>query len=430
MKTIICLAACVTLASAMACGGRAITGEQDPAGSSLGGEEETGGSEAGGSEAGGSPGAGGTSAGGSSNVGGGSVGGSGVGGSVITGGYGPSVGGSVVTGGYGASVGGSVITGGWGPSVGGSVPTGGSGPSVGGSVITGGFAGGVGGVIVGGAPGGGAPAGGSGGNEFPDECEPMMLDGGPDYCMMEFDCDNGWLFTYCDPIRPGGMQCECDSEMGYQSYQLTGISGTDACVLTADLCYDGVAANVEFTDPPVCQDTYQDRGPDWCSTERQCTQSAQVAEGVSVVSTEWQYAYCDFMADSWTCQCEGRNSTISFDFPADADPNLVCPDALDICSGGEFEMSGPRECSPSYQSAYGDWCDTELDCTRAAVIDGIEVSAHEWMYAHCEGLGDDQWQCECNVGADSSSLELTSDSAWHACEDVASVCVETFANEG
>ena len=220
--------------------------------------------------------------------------------------------------------------------------------------------------------------------------------------------------------------CQCESDIGYHSYELTGLLGLDACLFTAELCQEGV--NAEFTEPPECRDTSQERGPSWCSTERECTRSAQVAEGVSVIQTDWQYAYCDLIDNAWTCQCDVPGSSISFDLPTPADAASVCPQAMDICTVGEFEVSGPRECSPTYQSASPDWCDAELDCTRAARIGETEVNAHEWMYTNCEGLGDGEWRCDCSVGPDSSSFSLTSDDPWQACQVAASACLETVGD--
>ena len=148
-----------------------------------------------------------------------------------------------------------------------------------------------------------------------------------------------------------------------------------------------------------------------------------------MVSSEYQSTWCELYNDAWTCSCYVASSDVSFEYPASTAAAEVCPNALELCTGGALELAGAKECSPSYQSASQDWCDAQHDCTGAATIDGIEVQVHEWLYTSCYTEVEGEWTCECGLGAESTSFELSSDDAWTTCQDASATCVETLAAE-
>jgi len=104
----------------------------------------------------------------------------------------------------------------------------------------------------------------------------------------------------------------------------------------------------------------------------------------------------------------------------------ICPTALDVCTSGTVEIVGPRECSPTFQSAAPDWCDMEHDCTSTANIGGTQVEVHEWMYTNCQPLTDSQWNCNCGLGNQPATVQVTSPDAWNACQLGATACLDTL----
>jgi hypothetical protein len=341
--------------------------------------------------------------------------------------------------GGGAATGGVVIIVGDGglPATGAAGPSGGRGAasSVGGAIAVGGA------LIIGDAgvvvlSGGSRPLGGSSSAgttgidvpevELPEDCTTLYRTSDRDYCDLELDCSGNYTYVWCDTWQSGYWTCMCDSRGGYQNFELVGFSGGDACVYIASLCAGG--GQIEFTGEPECALTYEELGSDWCNIQQECTQSAEIAEGVSVVSREYQDTWCENYDEAWTCSCNTRGTSMSFDFPASAEAAEVCRDALGICAGEAVEVEGPRQCTRSYQSASPEWCDAQLDCTRTASVDDMEIQVHEYMYTSCGLESEEVWSCECGVGTESTSFELSSSDAWSTCEEASATCIETFAS--
>jgi hypothetical protein len=266
------------------------------------------------------------------------------------------------------------------------------------------------------------------GGELPTDCSPMYLSSGPEYCSMEFECADGYLSTWCDMYDPEQLRCECSSMGGYQSFTLTAMPD-DPCASIAEFCMADSDKAVEFTEPEVCTPTYQELGSEWCSMEQQCTQSAEVEEGISVQSNEYQSTWCELYDGSWTCSCNVGGSDLSFDYPESTPAADVCPDALELCTSGAVELGSERECKPTHMSAYGDMCDAQQDCTGSATIDGTEVQVHEWLYTTCYTEVEGEFTCECGMGSKSTTLELSGTDAWTVCEEASVSCVESFTAE-
>jgi hypothetical protein len=285
-------------------------------------------------------------------------------------------------------------------------------------------------------PGGTGGTGGTGGlppaGELPEDCSVMYRDTYAEFCDLALECPAGYVDTWCDSRGAGSYDCTCYSRYGYLNLELTGMSGVDVCAYVANLCTDSSSMELEFDEPAQCALSYQDTGTDYCSIEQECTQSAEISDGVSVVLRERQYNRCELDDDAWTCSCNvgfsemEEAANISFDLPASMDAADVCPDAMEICSAGDIELQGPRECSFSYQSASTQYCDAEQDCTRTGIVDDTEIQVHESLYASCQQEAEDEWSCNCGIGTESMSFSLSSPDAWSTCEEASATCVEAF----
>lgn len=264
--------------------------------------------------------------------------------------------------------------------------------------------------------------------QLPEDCSPMYRSSGPEYCSIDYECANGYLYTWCDTYDPNHWYCSCDSMGGTLEFELTNASIADACAYIGDLCMADSSTPIEFTDSPECTPSYQELGPNYCSMEEICTQSAEISEGVSVLSNQWRYTWCELSGGTWTCNCDAAGSSLTFDIPESTPAADVCSNALDICSAGAVELTGPRDCWPTYQSASPEWCDAQHECTRTGTIGVTEVEAHEWLYTSCFSEVEGQWTCDCGVGAQSMNFELSSPDAWSTCQDASASCVEAFAS--
>jgi hypothetical protein len=221
----------------------------------------------------------------------------------------------------------------------------------------------------------------------------------------------------------GQLQCDCEADW-WGTYQLTGTPDQDPCILVAGLCAGGSATEVEFAGEPECTPSYQEAGAEWCSMEQQCTQSAEISEGISILSTEWHGTWCELDDQSWSCNCEAESRSLSFDYPESVAASEVCPNAVELCSAGTAELEGPLECTVRYRSASLESCDAQHDCVGAALIAGTQVQLHEPMFTRCYAEAEGQFSCECTLGSKSLTLEVSAPDAWTTCEEVGASCLD------
>jgi hypothetical protein len=281
-------------------------------------------------------------------------------------------------------------------------------------------------VSGGSVSGGPAPIGASSGeNQAPpdlDTCQEVYRSTSQDWCELQLECEGSSLFTYCQGQGAGTQYCECGGNFGYSGFQLEDVGDVDACQAVLEACTS--EEEITFDGPPECTTDYQSASGDYCEVGVQCTQSAELGEGVSAVLSEYQYAYCNDRGDgSWNCQCNGAGGTVSFDLGDPPGGIATCNGALEICSGvAAAETSGPIECARTYQSANGQWCDAQIDCTQSADVGGVSVDVHANIWANCEQTGDTTWTCSCNGGSDSATFEVESADGWDSCSEASEMC--------
>ena len=265
--------------------------------------------------------------------------------------------------------------------------------------------------------------------ELPEGCEPVWVSADEYYCDMEMECGgNNWAWVSCFEEEEGRKYCMCEGMSHWGEYELVNVEGVRACEYVATLCLGETA--VEFEEPSECTLHYQDTSTDWCSAERECTQSAEVADNASVVARTWQYSSCDRNDSSaaWQCSCDSNGTPISFDYPADVTAADACSTALDVCSGERLVAEGPRECVPDYNSGWREGCDSSLECTRSAQLDGISVQVHEYMYTSCYLTSTDTWDCNCGLANESLNFTLTGEDPFTTlCQTASARCEEELA---
>jgi hypothetical protein len=196
---------------------------------------------------------------------------------------------------------------------------------------------------------------------------------------------------------------------------------SEACAKTANLCSEGV--DPEFTEEPVCETTYETQEIEYCEQEQQCTQSADLGDGVTATLNDWQYTWCQETGSAWECSCYGNNGQILFELPGDS--SVSCADASNICQEAtEVEPDGPIECERSYQSAGPSYCSAELGCTQSATVGDVEVGLYGSIWTNCEMIDEGTFHCYCQSGSDSADFEVQSDDAWDTCSGAVESCQE------
>jgi hypothetical protein len=179
----------------------------------------------------------------------------------------------------------------------------------------------------------------------------------------------------------------------------------------------------EFSSDRVCTMDYQSVSGPSCELGMLCTQSADLGGGISVVSNEYESAYCTEGRGNADCQCYVASGNFQFELP-DADVALsTCQDALSICElATSAEPSGPIDCEQTSQNAWADGCFGQTTCTQYADVNGIAVGLQGYVSQNCNALDDQTFECSCQSGSQTEVFEVTATSAWNACSDAATIC--------
>ncbi len=260
------------------------------------------------------------------------------------------------------------------------------------------------------------------GLEVDESCQPLHVSVGRDSCGLELECDAGWVYSSCWQDS-GEWYCDCQSESHWLSLVMENGSSTDACAQTANLCVGGVEP--EFTEDPMCSTEWETADESYCEQQLQCSQTADLGDGVSATLNEWQYSWCSESAENvWGCYCYTNNIQVQFEMPGE-DSELVCGQAIDICAdAASAEPEGPVECERTYQSAGPSYCSAEIGCTQDATVNGVTVGMYGSIWTNCEDAGDGSYTCYCQSGSDSAEFEVESDDAWATCSEAVESCRE------
>lgn len=257
----------------------------------------------------------------------------------------------------------------------------------------------------------------------PATCEETYRSTSRDWCELQLECNEQHLYAYCSSDGSDAHYCECGGNFGYQSYQFEGLDSTDPCQTVLDVCTSG--EELTFDGEPQCVTDYQSASNASCDLGIQCTQSAQLGEGVSATLSEYQSAYCSDNGGNWYCQCSQGGGYATFDYQNPPGGLDTCNSALGLCdSVADAVPEGPVECERTYQSANDQWCDAQIQCTQDAVIGDLTIGVHAEIWTNCEQTSDTSWACSCNAGNDSVSFEVESEDGWETCNVAAEMCPE------
>jgi len=282
--------------------------------------------------------------------------------------------------------------------------------------------------------------------ELPESCEEEYRSQYSDGCDLQMYCgDKMYAYAQCWETSPGVAECNCFGENNSQQFTLEGVNAQDGCEYTMGVCL-GEVAKPEFQEEPKCGFVYQETNSDWCMSELQCSQSADITEGATMTDMSYKSMNCDKYDDNWNCYCYdngmmgvgmpprgfegdigfvgGGGTNTTFTLPADTPSSSACPLARDVCSGGiEIEPVGSLACEPTYQTGSGDYCSAEVTCSREARAGDISLQLNQMVSIGCVAE-DGAWSCGCSYDGDMKEFALTNDNAWDACTDASARCVE------
>lgn len=198
-------------------------------------------------------------------------------------------------------------------------------------------------------------------------------------------------------------------------YRLQDIELAQGCEVVSELCQG---------EPPSpsgeqsCEILRESVGPDiGCEVAVRCGQPVELADGSTLTLSDDSDAICIPIEGQTHCICrDGEFSTnVGLAFAMAAPERETCRLMHEVCRGSEpLELSGAFECLVSRQNVSLDSCSRELDCTQAASVRGLEVTARAVKSVYCNRFIDDEWHCRCNPSTP-ELVELTAADAESAC---------------
>jgi hypothetical protein len=314
------------------------------------------------------------------------------------------------------------------------------------------------------------PAGGFGGAPLPSTGGVPWMGGGPSVgppigcrvgsqslspgsCSIGFECESGYLSTYCydpgsfgaagsfaAPGRPGtagaagtstagaagtstGWGCTCSSSAGTRTYELSGVEDLAACEAVTDLC---LSDDPTPSGPVECEPRIEARTASQCQVQRVCKQELEEGSGVSVSTTNG--AYCvDDGTGRLLCTCENQR----YQYYVEGNDGMTACDALlDYCDDAVAPTYGDAEdCRPQYQASSADHCEVQSNCLRKSEIDdGIYLVQNDYVQSTCRAGVDGLAVCTCQNRIGLFELdEQTPLAGVTNCNEAAAVC-ENIAN--
>lgn len=238
------------------------------------------------------------------------------------------------------------------------------------------------------------------------------------WCEIQLQCSQRFSWISCEGDGTSAY-CYCEGDRYWGDFMVTGVESGQACDAIAPFCVGGVQPDLgELT----CEPSFQDVGSDYCSSQAECTRVAELSDEVTVEVRDSRYVWCQANGSAWTCDCNSNFDSVRFDFE-DATSN-VCSSALDLCIDGNVDASGPRDCTPSSQSASQDYCDAQLDCVQGGSLGGTSVQVHSSVWMSCQPLSNGEWRCDCQLDSGAVTFTLEGDDVWTTCQDAAAMCAE------
>jgi hypothetical protein len=256
----------------------------------------------------------------------------------------------------------------------------------------------------------------------PVDCEPIRESTDADYCQTDLTCTNDSMFVFCGAAEDGSWGCQCSSNHRVLFYELTGVDSGSACVTAVEVC--SAEELPEFTEPETCATQYQTQGSDHCDVQEQCTQSAEVSEGVTALRSNWKYANCYVEGGQWLCYCGDDTTSQNYQISGTT-AAAACQLARDLCDRDEeVVFDGPQTCETAYQSVGSGYCELQRTCSQSTeVTDAATALRLEGQFANCQDLEDGTSACNCSDSEGNLRFDVaTPATTLDTCTDALAVC--------
>lgn len=249
------------------------------------------------------------------------------------------------------------------------------------------------------------------------------------YCTTQETCNNDYMYSSCSDLGTGAWSCSCYNSVRSNAYELTGVNAESACGVARDLCLQGVTPT--FEGEADCTTSYQTTSSTYCELQKQCSQKAEVKDGVTALSTAAYSSYCSGTEGALSCQCSGPVGTRYFQVNG-ADGSTACDSSLELCSSSlDPAAVSETTCTTSTSSVSGDNCTIQKSCTNNISLDGgATVEVVDSPYTSCTRSTAGNLGCYCTANGRAVSFDLQSGAVGaDACEESFAICDATEAIE-
>lgn len=276
-------------------------------------------------------------------------------------------------------------------------------------------------------------------NPGPEECTDAGSQRSTSYCTVQetctrpFEIDEGVeaglsRTRYASCSQNGSVQL-CSCQTGYQ-YQVSGQDGTTACDTLLDLCEDTTPDLGEA----VCVPQFSSGGSGYCESQMQCSQTAEVSDGVFATLLDNRYLTCSSQGSTGraVCNCSTNRTSTRFDVDVASADAALCSQVTAGCDVSGVELDGPITCAPASQQAGSGYCSAQVDCRQAGQVGDLDLWLYGSLYTDCSQVNG-TWTCNCSSNSESEQIEVEADTDWDACSAAVKACpdvVEVKIGEG
>jgi hypothetical protein len=264
-------------------------------------------------------------------------------------------------------------------------------------------------------------------------CTPQLDSSGSGYCEYMAQCSSSSEVApgitaqiqdskYVTCSTNGGQnRCDCSTNFGVKSYQLSSAITSSSCRTIATLCDQ----EVEFSAAPTCTPSSQYVSTGTCNLAQECTTTAAVSDGVTALRTESQSGQCqDLKNGNASCSCYGNQKSIQFDLPSATTTIRTCVAAQAVCnSTDELQLADPVKCEATYQSASTQSCNAQMTCSQSATQGTQQLVVYGSLYVGCQpnAVGS-TWSCSCSSGTNTTTVTVDGTSSWAVCTTATQLC--------
>jgi hypothetical protein len=258
------------------------------------------------------------------------------------------------------------------------------------------------------------PPVGGGGSTPPVGCSLAAVSAGVGYCQSSYRCENGYLETLCKDAGNGNGYCECFGSNGARSFELSGVTGADACNAIANLC---LGQGPQPTGDEECTLAYTSAGTDSCQRQERCTQKLEDSDSTL---TRTRGVQCQ--GNPLSCYCDSGNR-----YNVDSlEPAAACERLLDYCDEPAVPGEGPLTCVPQMQGSGQGFCSLYEECSNETDVgDGISAVSVQARYTTCSTSGTGTSLCNCSGSTQNFQFEVdTPTDGLAQCQSVNAICHE------